>query len=93
VIELLATIGAVAVSAFAFLQSRLFVRRRLQFVDAVQSPAAPIIAGGIALAIATPIVFIVPFVGPGSALMFAAAVGFGVARGAGDVRKRLPHGS
>lgn len=91
-IELLATIGAVVVSAFAFVQSRQYVQRRLQFVDAVQSPAAPVIAGGLALAVATPIVWIVPFVGMGSALMFAAAVGFGVARGARDVRKRLPHG-
>jgi hypothetical protein len=93
VIELLATIGAVVVSAFAFIQSRLYVRRRLQFVDAVHSPAAPFIAGGLALALAAPIVWIVPFVGTGSALLFGLAVGFGVARGAGDVRKRLPHGS
>ena len=92
-IELLATVGAVVVSAFAFVQSRLYVRRRLQFVDAVHSPAAPFIAGGLALALATPIVWIVPFVGTGSALLFGLAVGFGVARGAGDVRKRLPHGS
>lgn len=92
-IELLATLGAVAVSAFAFVQSRLYVRRRLQFVDAVHSPAAPFIAAGLALAIATPIVWLVPFLGTGSALLFGAAVGFGVARGAGDVRKRLPHGS
>ena len=91
-IELLATVGAVAVSAFAFVQSRLYVRRRLQFVDALHSPAAPFIAGGIALALATPIVWIMPFVGTGSALLFGLAVGFGVARGAGDVRKRLPHG-
>ena len=92
-IELLATVGAVVVSAFAFIQSRLYVRRRLQFVDAVHSPIAPLIAGGLALALATPIVWIMPFVGLGSALMFGAAVGFGVARGAGDIRKRLPHGS
>jgi hypothetical protein len=92
VIELLATVGAVVVSAFAFIQSRLYVRRRLQFVDAVHSPAAPFIAGGLALAIATPIVWIVPFIGTGSALLFGVAVGLGVARGAGDVRKRLPHG-
>jgi hypothetical protein len=93
VIELLATVSAVVVSAFAFIQSRLYVRRRLQFVDAVHSPAAPFVAGGLALALATPIVWIVPFVGFGSALLFGAAVGFGVARGARDVRKRLPHGS
>ena len=92
-IELLATIGALAVSAFAFVQSRLYVRRRLQFVDAVHSPSAPFIAGGLALALATPIVWIMPFVGFGSALLFGAAVGFGVARGSRDVRKRLPHGS
>jgi hypothetical protein len=93
VIELLATIGAVVVSVFAFIQSRLYVRRRLQFVDAVHSPVAPLIAGGLAMALATPIVWIVPFYGLGSALMFGAAVGFGVARGSRDVRKRLPHGS
>lgn len=92
-IELLATVGVIAVSAFAFIQSRLYVRRRLQFVDAVHSPAAPFIAGGLALAIAAPIVWVVPFLGAGSALLFGAAVGLGVARGAGDVRKRLPHGS
>lgn len=91
-IELLATASAVVVSAFAFVQSRLYVRRRLQFVDAVHSPAAPFVAGGLALALAAPIVWITPFVGAGSALLFGAAVGFGVARGARDVRKRLPHG-
>ena len=89
----IATVGALVVSAFAFIQSRLYVRRRLQFVDAVHSPAAPFIAGGLALALATPIVWIMPFVGFGSALLFGAAVGFGVARGSRDVRKRLPHGS
>jgi len=92
VFELLATIGVAVVSALAFAQSRLYVRRRLQFVDAVQSPAAPFVAGGLALALATPIVWIVPFIGFPSALLFGAAVGFGVARGARDVRKRLPHG-
>ena len=92
-IELLATVGAIVVSATAFIQSRLYVRRRLQFVDAVHSPAAPLVAGGLALALALPIVWIVPFVGFGSALMFGAAVGLGVSRGARDVRKRLPHGS
>jgi sorbitol-specific phosphotransferase system component IIBC len=93
VIELLVTAGVVVVSAFAFIQSRLYVRRRLQFVDAVHSPGAPFVAGALALALAAPIVWIVPFVGPGSALLFGTAVGFGVARGARDVRKRLPHGS
>lgn len=92
-IELLATLGAIVVSAAAFIQARLYVRRRLQFVDAVHSPAAPLVAGGLALALALPIVWIVPFVGFGSALMFGAAVGLGVSRGARDVRKRLPHGS
>jgi sorbitol-specific phosphotransferase system component IIBC len=93
VFELLGTVGAVVVSAFAFVQSRLYVRRRLQFVAAAHSPAAPFVAGGLALALAAPIVWIVPFLGAGSALLFGAAVGFGVARGARDVRKRLPHGS
>jgi hypothetical protein len=92
-VELLALAGAVLMSAFAYVQSRLYVRRRLQFVDAVHSPAAPFIAGGLALALAAPIVWILPGVGFGSALLFGASVGMGVARGSRDVRKRLPHGS
>jgi hypothetical protein len=92
-VELLALAGAVVVSAFAFIQTRLYVRRRLQFVDAVHSPAAPFIAGAAATALAAPVVWILPVVGFGSALLFGAAVGFGVARGSRDVRKRLPHGS
>jgi hypothetical protein len=92
-VELLILAGAFAVSAFAFVQSRLYVRRRLQFVDAVHSPAAPFIAGGLAMALAAPIVWILPGLGFGSALLFGAAVGLGVSRGSRDVRKRLPHGS
>lgn len=67
--------------------ARRFVRERLRFVDAVQRRRAPWIAGGAALLIAAPIAWIAPAIGLGSALLFGAAVGTGVAYGARDVRR------
>ena len=67
--------------------ARRFVRDRLRFVDAVQRRRAPWIAGGAALLLAAPIAWAVPLVGVGSALLFGAAVGTGVAYGARDVRR------
>jgi hypothetical protein len=90
--ELLVTLIVVVASVAAYFQSRAYVRRRLQFIDSVHSPFAPFIAGGIALALAAPVAWLLPGVGAGSALLFAGAVGFGVSRGSRDVRKRLPHG-
>lgn len=91
--DLLITLIVLVISAGAFVQSRSYVRRRLQFVEGVQSPVAPLIAGGAALALAAPVAWLLPGIGAGSALLFGAAVGLGVSRGARDVRKRLPHGS
>ena len=81
------TIGAVAI--VSYFQARGWVRRRLRFVDAVQNPLAPIIAGTVAAAIAGPVVWLLPFVGLGTALLFGGGVGLGVLHGARDIR-RLP---
>ena len=67
--------------------ARRFVRDRLRFVDAVQRRRAPWIAGGAALLVAAPVAWVMPLVGLGSALLFGAAVGTGVAYGARDVRR------
>jgi hypothetical protein len=90
--ELIITLVVLVISLSAFTLSRSYVRRRLQFVDAVQSPVAPFVAGGLALALATPFAWLLPGIGAGSALLFGTAVGLGVSRGARDARKRLPHG-
>lgn len=76
-------------TAFGYMKSRSFVRGRLRFVDGIENPAAPWVAGGLAAAIATPVVLLLPVVGVGSAVVFGVGVGLGVRHGAKDV-KRLP---
>lgn len=86
IIALISLAAAVAATIAGYRQSRRFVRGRLRFVDAVQKPTAPLIAGAAAAAVALPIVALLPVVGPGTALLFGAAVGTGVSHGARDVR-------
>jgi hypothetical protein len=66
--------------------SRRFVRDRLRYVDAVQKKRAAVIAGGVAIAAAAPVVALLPIVGAGTAILFGGGVGFGVYKGARDVR-------
>ena len=75
----LAATGGSAV--FGYLKSRDFVVRRLRFVEAVKSPAAPWIAAGGAAAAAAPVVWLLPVIGGGAALLFGAAVGVGTRAG------------
>lgn len=77
----LAVTGGSAV--FGYLKSRDFVSRRLRFVDAVKSPAAPWVAAGVATAAAAPVVWLLPaaVITGGSALVFGAAVGIGTRAG------------
>lgn len=85
---MLTLLAAIAATAFGYIQTRGFVRRRLAYVDAVQNGAAPVIAGAAAIAIALPIVGILPLVGVGTAVLFGAGVGAGVSAGAKDTRRR-----
>jgi hypothetical protein len=78
-----------AASIFGYIQSRRFVRRKLRFVDAVQKPVAPVVAGGAAALLAAPVVWLLPIVGAGTAVIFGLGIGTGVHHGARDV-KRLP---
>jgi hypothetical protein len=77
----------VATVLFGYVNSRYFVRNKLRYVDAVQKGMAPLVAGGIAALVAWPIAAILPLVGLGTALLFGASVGLGVAAGAKDVRR------
>jgi hypothetical protein len=80
-------LGMSAGAAIAgYVGSRSFVRNRLRFVDAVHGKAVPWIAGATAAAVAAPVVWVLPLVGAGTALLFGASVGVGVSRGAKDAR-------
>ena len=80
--------GAAAV--YSYMKSRQFVRSRLRFVDAVQNPAVPLVAGiGVAIVL-YPLSFL-PIITVGTGLLIGLGVGAGVLHGSRDV-KRLPPG-
>ncbi len=70
--------------------TRRFVTRRLRYVDAIQTPFAPFIAGAVTAVVLLPLVAIFPLVGAGTAVSVGLAVGMGVASGAREVRGTLP---
>ncbi|MGH7645064.1 MAG: hypothetical protein ACREMR_05715 [Gemmatimonadales bacterium] len=70
-----------AAAAGAFLWTRGFVRSRLRFVDALQKPAAPIVAGAVATLVALPVVALLPIVGTATAVVVGAGTALGVAQG------------
>jgi hypothetical protein len=80
---------ALAVAVVGYLQAKSYVQNKLRFVDAVQHFAAPLIAAVAAMLIAAPVVWLLPIIGKGTAILFGLGVGAGVSSGAKDVRKRL----
>jgi len=85
--ELIALGATLAAIIIGYTQSRSFVREKLRFVDAVvQSKLAPIVAGVLAAVVAAPLVAFLPLVGTGTALLFGASVGVGVAHGSRDAK-------
>lgn len=83
----LAVAGGAAV--IGYWQARQFTQNKLRYVDAVHKAFVPFLVGLAAIVIATPVVWLVPFVGTGTALLFGGSVGMGVAAGARDIRKRI----
>jgi hypothetical protein len=77
----IALVGAV----FAFGFARGFVRRRLRFVDAVRSPLAPVVAGGIAALVAWPLTLL-PLVTGLAAALVGIGAGMGTASGVKALR-------
>jgi hypothetical protein len=71
---------ALAAGLTGFILARNFVRRRLRFVDAVHSPFAPWIAGGVAALLAWPAVLL-PVVTVTTAIVFGIGIGLGTASG------------
>jgi hypothetical protein len=87
---MLQTLITLAAGVLGFVLARNFVSRRLRFVDAVQSPIAPIIAGCAAAAVAWP-ASILPFVTFMTAIVFGIGTGAGTASGARALRHAGDH--
>jgi len=81
-LELLLTITA---GAIGFILTRNFVRRRLRFVDAVDSPWAPYITSLIAGMLVWPAALF-PFFSIVTAVAFGIGTGLGTASGARAIR-------
>jgi hypothetical protein len=83
---------AIAASMLGYWQARQFTQNKLRFVDGVHKMGVPLLAGLGAALIATPIVWILPLVGTGTALLFGLGVALGVSAGAKEIRKRIGTG-
>jgi len=77
---LLGLVVTAAALVGGFVISRNFVRRRLRFVDAIQRPSAPLIAGVAVAAVALPVALL-PVVTIGTAVALGVGVAGGVASG------------
>ena len=75
--------GAITVAAgiFGFAFARDYTIRRLRFVDGVRNPIWPWVVGLVAAVIAAPIMWLLPLVGGGTALLFGVTTGLGTASG------------
>jgi hypothetical protein len=82
-----ATASAVVVG---FGATKAFVTERLRYVEAVHKGSAALKAGGAALLVAVPVVWLLPIIGAPTAIFFAASVFAGVRSGSRAIRKRLP---
>jgi hypothetical protein len=79
----LAAAGAAAVGGYV--KSRSFVGRRLRYVDSIRNNVAPVVAGTVAIAVAAPVVALLPIIGAGTAIAFGVAVGAGTKAGVRDI--------
>lgn len=86
-IELLILGAAAGGIGAGYVKVRRFVRERLKFVDAVQRPVTQIAVGAVAALAAAPVVWLLPVIGAGTALVFGAGMGLAVSHGARDARK------
>jgi hypothetical protein len=79
-----------------YLMARKFVHRRLRFVDAVQSPFAPVVAGIVAAALTVPLTLL-SFVPGATAVAFGMGTALGtssapraIRRSDGELRRLTP---
>ncbi|MEO8201586.1 MAG: hypothetical protein ABI679_13745 [Gemmatimonadota bacterium] len=83
---LISAIITVAAGLTGFLLARRFVARRLRFVDAVYSPAAPFLIAALAMVIAWP-VSALPLVSATASALFGIGAGLGTASGVKALRR------
>ena len=84
--NLIAMLISIAAILIGYSGARRFVRDRLRYVDGAQKGTASIIAGIVAFLVALPVVWLLPLVGTGTAIVFAVSVATGVAVGARDIK-------
>jgi hypothetical protein len=84
--ELIMIGGAAAGIGAGYVSARRFVRERLRFVDGVDRKSSAVGAGVVAAAAATPVAWLLPVLGAGSAVVFGIGVALGVSHGARDLR-------
>jgi hypothetical protein len=77
---------AAVLSGAGYIKSRAFVENRLRYVDAVQTPIAPVIVGTVAALAVAPIVWVLPVVGAGTAVLFGIGIGAGTRAGLRRIR-------
>lgn len=75
-----------AVGVVGYLLARNFVRNRLRFVDAVQTPWAPLAAGTLAFVLTWPLALL-PLLSLAPGVVFGLGVGFGTLSGARMIRR------
>jgi hypothetical protein len=96
VFQLIGSLATIAVaggsSVIGYWQARRFTKTKLRYVDAVHRAAVPVAVGVAATAVAAPVVWILPLVGTGTAILFGGGVAMGVAAGAREIRKRIGAG-
>src|SRR5688500_17190221 len=68
-LSIAAAVASLGAAVFGYLTARGYVRNRLKYVEAVQTLKAPLIAGLVAWAFAVPLVWLLPLVGGGTALL------------------------
>lgn len=84
---LIALIDSVVLAVTGYVVSRDFTHRRLRFTPVAERPGLwAILAGVGAGMLASPVVALLPLVGAGTAMLFGAGVGTGVAVGATRAR-------
>lgn len=86
-IELLILGAAAGGIGAGYAKARRFVRERLRFVDAVQRPGVPLVVGMLGAVAAAPVVWLLPVIGGGTALVFGTGLGLAVRHGARDLRR------
>ena len=75
-----------AAGIYGHLKARGFVSRRLRYTSLVEIPLLGVWAGVATVAVAAPVVAVVPFLGAGTAIALGTGVGTGVALGVSDAR-------